>query len=897
MRLITGPAGSGRTTLVLERIRAALRAGDSSVRLLAPTATLAQHWQNLFAREGFILRSDLIQTLSRFVDRWAGDLHAISEPALYLLVEDAIRVVNRPEFIRVAKLPGFCASLARTITEFSAAGCDSGRLSRLLPDASLGPAFLAVYRAVDRELARRGQALRAQRLEQAAARIDAEGLDGIRSIYLDGFHTLPEPELHVIAALDRHADVTLVAQESAHFKALFPDAAREVCHGRKRSEPELVLFRAPSLERECAEIARRIQEEASAGRAFREMGIVVRAADAYVPVLRTALGRAGIPARFYFDSSLDRHPAVRFLAGAVDAMLSGWDHASTLAFLRLAPRFVDSISMDRFDFDVRLQIPNAGLGALKSLLIGDDGQPVSSEAARLLHKIDRLARIEEWRSFALAPLDWAERLRGLRPMFRPARPAPDVSHEQALECRSNSAALELFDESLTEAGEALDPGREIGLEEYWRAVQAVIRMKPLRLEDGRRNVVHVLSAPEARQWELPVVFVCGLVEKRFPQFHRQDPFFPDAARCKLNRVNIRVRTAAEFEHEERALFDSAITRASVRVTLSYPEADERGDRNLPSIFLESLSGKVRDDTAALQSAPVYAACRPAAAGGIAKPDLLQYLRKKTERISPTALEAYLKCPFQFFASRILKLKTAPPLPNERLDFIAQGEIIHQTLADWYPVHGDIEPVFRQVFEGVVGERRVPAGYHTERLRNAMLEDLGEFAADDRWPRSGFESKTEEPFHFELGGVSITGKIDRLDIAPDGRAWVIDYKYSSKQSVKAKLEDENLLQPPLYLMAGAQSFQLKPAGMFYAGLKGAGVTYAGWSSEPVGPLEYQPIPGNWFEITMQKTLLAVEEIRAGRIDAEPGDLGSCRYCEFHDFCRRRAGQPVRLAEGA
>ncbi len=142
--------------------------------------------------------------------------------------------------------------------------------------------------------------------------------------------------------------------------------------------------------------------------------------------------------------------------------------------------------------------------------------------------------------------------------------------------------------ALDEAALALE-SRAIGIEEFWRAVKSVLRLKPLRLADGRRNVVHVLSAQEARQWVLPVVFVCGMVEKQFPQFHPQDPFFPDAARCRLNAAGIRVRTAAEFEREERALFESAISRATMLTTLSYPEFDARGERNLPSLYLEEPS--------------------------------------------------------------------------------------------------------------------------------------------------------------------------------------------------------------------------------------------------------------------------------------------------------------------
>ena len=142
--------------------------------------------------------------------------------------------------------------------------------------------------------------------------------------------------------------------------------------------------------------------------------------------------------------------------------------------------------------------------------------------------------------------------------------------------RSQAAALTLFDQALQEAAESLDAHRQISMEAFWRIVTQVLRLKPLRLHDGRRNVVHVLSAPEARQWTAPIVFVPGLVEKQFPQFHGQDPFFPDGARTRLHAAGIRIRTAAEMEREERALFDSAISRASMLTTLSYPESDARG---------------------------------------------------------------------------------------------------------------------------------------------------------------------------------------------------------------------------------------------------------------------------------------------------------------------------------
>ena len=444
MQLLSGPAGSGKTTYILDRLRQSLSSGSSKIRLLVPTATMAQHLQNRLAREGFVFPASLIQTISTFIRDYAGNATEVSAAVLHLLVEEAAQRVARPEFSRVTRFHGFCNSLAHTIDEFASAGCDSARLAECLPDAPLGDAFLAVYQEVDRELARRGLAMRARRLELAAAQIAAHGLNGIETIYMDGFHALPDPELRVVAAMGRHADLTLTLGDEDFTPALRTRLAAigftEERQPARRARPAIALVKAPGIEREIEEIARRILLQADSGRPFREMGIIVRSPEIYVPALRSTLERFGIPARFYFDTPLERHAVVRFLSGAIDAMLGGWDHARTLAVLRLAPRFADFPMADRFDFAVREQTPNAGLSELRSLLLGEEGQPRPG-AERLLHKLDSLAALEEWRAFVLTPKDWAARFSTLRNLFRPAQPAEPATHELALQWRSQSVAL------------------------------------------------------------------------------------------------------------------------------------------------------------------------------------------------------------------------------------------------------------------------------------------------------------------------------------------------------------------------------------------------------------------------------------------------------------------------
>ncbi len=883
MRLLTGPPGSGKTSAVLDAFREAVRAGRTDIRLLVPTATMADHLEHRLAREGLVFRRRLIQTLSGFIRDFVPELREASEPILYLIVEASARRVRRPEFEPVAHMPGFCASLARAIAEFSSAGCDSRRLAASLPDAPLAAAFLEIYRETERELERRGLVLRAARLLAAAERIEREGARGVREIWLDGFHALPDPELRLIEALAKHAEITLTLEDDGAAPAGLPPAEVKALSPHRR-HPAIAIVRAASIERECEEIARRILEQAAAGRPFREMGVIVRAADAYAPLLRATLERFGIPARFYFDSPLERHPAVRYLAGAVEAMLGGWDHAATLAVLRLAPRFADFNALDTLDFKARERIPAAGLDALKEL--------TSSEPIH--RRLDSLAALEELRSLTLAPRDWAARLRSLRALYR-ASVQESADHELALLYRSQAAALDAFDEALDEAAAALEDGA-MPLVEFWRALRGVLRIKPLRLEDGRRNVVHVLSAPEARQWVLPVVFVCGMVEKQFPKFHAQDPFFPEAARTRLNAAGIRVRTAAQFEREERALFDRAVSRATLLTVLSYPEFDARGERNLPSLYLDSFA-EPHDAPRAVRPQPRSAVPAPAAAR-IAAPALLDWVRERTAKVSPTALETFLQCPFQYFGTRLLHLKTAPPRPEDRLDFISQGEVVHAVLAAWWREGGDIAAHFDTVFARYAQEHAIPIhSYQTERLRNAMLDDLRAFAADPQWPRNGHASRTEEDFTFELApGLAIRGKIDRLDVTPAG-AYIIDYKYSNGQRTKGRREDENLLQAPLYLLAAEKHFQLHPAGFFYVGVKGE-ILYVGWSEASI--LESSPMPADWLPRTAARTLEIAGEIRGGRMEPAPVDGAKCKWCDVRDICRYEPAQaeaPAALAEEA
>src|ERR1017187_1865774 len=199
-------------------------------------------------------------------------------------------------------------------------------------------------------------------------------------------------------------------------------------------------------------------------------------------------------------------------------------------------------------------------------------------------------------------------------------------------------------------------------------------------------------------------------------------------RAQLKQAGIRLRTAAAFEAEERFLFDWAVTRATESLTLSNPQWDARGQQNLPSLYLDSVSAAPSPWKSVLpQPGRQHGAARPPAV--IASPDLLEAVTLRRQAFRPTGLESYLQCPFQFFGRDTLRLQAAPARPEQRLDFRTQGTIVHAVLAAIHGHRQALEGTFDRIFRRICEEQCVPPGYRTEACRQRMLADVRALVED------------------------------------------------------------------------------------------------------------------------------------------------------------------------
>ena len=101
-----------------------------------------------------------------------------------------------------------------------------------------------------------------------------------------------------------------------------------------------------------------------------------------------------------------------------------------------------------------------------------------------------------------------------------------------------------------------------------------------------------------------------------------------------------------------------------------------------------------------------------------------------------------------------------------------------------------------------------------------------------------------------------------------------------------------------IMMAAEHLNVRPAGMFYVGVKG-GIEYAGWSDDQ--SMDSLALPEKWLETARERTLRIVEEIRRGRVEIVPADRDSCRFCDSKDICRievaAAATATANEAEGA
>ncbi len=901
--LLIGPPGSGKTHWILERLAAAVRDGRGArVRLITPTASMARHLLHELARQGLTVPGDLALPIRRAVVELTPELKAPTPEIVEWLLSRAVEAKGA-RLGPAGGAPGALRRMARAIDDLEAARVSPDTL-RKQARTPFDRAFAEVFALYESSLAVQGFVSSPERRFRAAEEAVFEGFLGAEEIYFDGFFDFSPAERDLVRSLALSGarvaatlpDTLLDTAAAKPAAGLFPDFERKEFGVVHRTPPPPEVFVARGLEAELAEVARRILAERRGGRLLREIGVILRSPETYATTLQAVFERFGIPFRLRRARPAAALEPIALLRDLLQAARDGFPGEATLEALRRPASKIGAHSRAAsFAGRVRKALPFEGLDTFVSHA-GSDSRSV----------LDGVAELDAWRSTRAAPAEWAARMQRLSDTQVAFPAAPEFSSpERPLELRAFGVALAAWRSACGQAVEFLGhkSRAEVGFKEWVEALEAVLAGARTAVPDDRRDVVNVLSVHEARQWELPAVFVCGMVEGWFPAAPPEDVFLNDALRKRLRATGAEVRTRAEIVHDERLLYGIATTRASHTLVLSYPELDGASAPLLRSFFLPPAP-EDGDPVARLVAPEESAADDPAHSGArLEDPLLLPTLAQRHPHLSPSSLSKFQACPFEFFANKTLRLDALPPTVSKRLDALQKGNILHAALARWSrdrsrPIGDALDEAFAEALEKL----NLKPSFLTAVSAAALRADLLRFVSEpeSRAFTGALSERIEDAVSYVIDPDSPTAleircRIDRYETFDGETALVIDYK-SGTSRVPKLAEGErsgDVLQGALYL-AGLREQGLRPGGMLYIGLRGKTVIAGSlrddilvdWEApktgvERVSAVELDRIVG----IARDRVAEQAARIRAGDIEVTPPDPDHCRkYCDYRDICR-------------
>jgi ATP-dependent helicase/nuclease subunit B len=355
-------------------------------------------------------------------------------------------------------------------------------------------------------------------------------------------------------------------------------------------------------------LARRIKQllttgdpETPASRAIAAGDILVifRSTAEVGPLVRDVFESFGIPTAVEYYSPLGNAACTSALLGWLRLAIEEWPFRQTLAMLAHNslrpdwPEWQNGQAAIAAEHLVRtLQIPVGQSTLLRRVAHWAEQQPATSSklqirtqraqlAFPLLRRLDKtLSALPEWATAT----EWRRALALLANQLGIARFIVSSARETAA-WDATLAALHDEDRLQAWCGE---PPSQLSRQEIFERLIEIAETVTLPPEHDEVGRVRVMSAASARTLSAPYVFVAGLTEKAFPAPDRDDRLYNDAETIHLIEAGLPLPTRAARSHEEMLLFYETLTRATHKLTLSYPGLDAKAQPLSPSPYLTEL---------------------------------------------------------------------------------------------------------------------------------------------------------------------------------------------------------------------------------------------------------------------------------------------------------------------
>jgi ATP-dependent helicase/DNAse subunit B len=942
LTLVTGPANAAKAGYVLDRLREVVH---REPLLVVPTAADVAHYQRELAA-GEVVFGAQVLTFSRLV-RELGRVAGVStrplgpvarERVVRAAIDDARPRVLAPS----AAAPGFAAAAGALFAELQRSLVEPARFTRALRSwggVSYADELAALYSVYRSRLEALG---RPDREGEAWAVLDAlraaPAAWGRRPVFLYGFDELTRTQLDAVETLSRvcEADVWVTLpyepgrhalagsaatvhelEPLAHVVALderaehYAAAARPALHhlerelfegGVERRAPNgaVRLLEAGGERAEAEIVGAEVLELMRDGVAAEDIAVLVRG-SATAALFAQVLGTYGIPVAWSRKAQLARtRLGAGVLAGA-RAALPGGRADDLLTWLR-TPGMTGGDAVDALDARVRRHE------------VAGAREAAGKWAPWALPRLDELAAAAEGGAEALldalvaeAEATWA---------------APHARRADVLDAEERDEAR-VAAELRAAAGElrALDPALLGDAAELLDALGAV------EVRQGSDGDGVLLADPlDIRARRFRAVFVCGLQDGEFPKRPTPEPFLDDEARRALSvAAGLRLPFHEDVLDRERSLFYACVSRPQEVLFLSWRSSDEEGEPLVASPFLDDVRALFTDElweqrgrrllaevTWSPREAPTprelqraQAAARnepdpPPLPAPVSEPVLAQLAQRRTE--GARQLETFAACGVRWLVEALLHPERVTPDPDAMRRGSRAHAVLETTLRRLKDKTGSaaLTPAslpaaleaLDEALDGIEleGARGLAARRTLEADLQRYLRHEAEYGAGMEPTQLEWRFGREGDQHgaLALGELSITGRVDRVDVGPGGEAIVRDYKGASAYA-GASWAEGGYLQVALYMLAARDLLELEPVAGLYQAL---------WArdSRPRG-LVRDDVPGRYVstdkvsEAELDEALEAVREraletaaaLQAGAVRACP-EKCSPKGCAYPTICR-------------
>lgn len=626
----------------------------------------------------------------------------------------------------------------------------------------------------------------------------------------------------------------------------------------------LRLFGAHSLEHEAAAAALQVRCWLAEGR--RSIALVAQDREV-ARRLRALLERADVWVSDETGWTFSTLSVSTVLMSWLDVMQSDFYHHDLLDLLKSPTIFADLDSTERksavYQLEQLLREHNV-VSKLSAYIAIAAPYP---ELLQLLHRLcqaEQIFSLDKKRSLA----DWLATLRDSLQVL-----AIDIGW------RHDEAGVQLL-QALQIWQDELAQERTLFAFGAWRRWLAQ-RLDELTFRDSRIDSPVRFTHLAATRWRsFDGVIILGADADHLPAVANFGRWFNDGVRHSLNLPTLAQRAAQQRD-------DLQCLLAMNSCLLATWQASRQGEECLLSPYLEILrdlhqltfqnnlddiilAGLLAAEKQIIPLLPLSTAPQVVIPAG--------YLPQK---ISISAYNSLVACPYQFYARYVLKLNELDEV-RESLEKRDYGDRVHQILHRFHEQYRQLtdysiaalitalEEISQLVFADLLQDDFLAQAWLARWLKAvpAYVENQMAGVAQGWHYQQG-----ETPFKLQLEGVELYGRIDRLDVNDDQHR-VLDYKLQSLATLRNKLREPG---EDVQLACYAAAYQAQVAA--FVGIDGEVV-------KEVAPAQAIETLSH---LNLQRLTQLMKQLKAGEFPVANGIEAVCQHCEMHAICRKAEWQ--------